>query len=47
MYRHFFKRTLDFTLSLAGLIIISPGIPATVVDGTDYKSATASDCHPD
>ena len=24
MYRHFFKRILDFTLSLIGLIILSP-----------------------
>ena len=24
MYKHFFKRTLDFTLSLIGFIIISP-----------------------
>ncbi|MDO9153319.1 MAG: sugar transferase [Paludibacter sp.] len=31
MYKHFFKRTLDFTLSLIGLIIISPVFLALMV----------------
>lgn len=33
MYKHFFKRFLDFTLSLIGLVLISPLLLVVAVRG--------------